>query len=122
MDIEGSEFAVLLSTSEETLQQFRIMVVEFHSLHQIANPQQYYLMLQCFTKLLSLFEIAHLHPNNSCGSVFIKGLEIPRILEVTFLRRDRVRCKRPTAKIPHPLDRKNVASTKDLLLAAHWYS
>jgi hypothetical protein len=121
MDIEGAEFDVLLSTPKETLQRFRIIIVEFHSFHQIANPQQYNLMLKVFTKLLSLFDVAHVHPNNCCGSVFIRGLEVPRILEFTLLRKDRVREKRAIAKAPHRLDRPNVVNKNDLILPTQWY-
>jgi hypothetical protein len=121
MDIDGGEFAVLLSTPMEILQRFRILLVEFHSLHKIANPEQFILMQKTFTKLLCAFDVAHVHPNNICGSVFIGGLEVPRILEITFLRKDRTRQKRSVEKAPHDLDRKNVPDREDLILPAVWY-
>ena len=100
MDIEGDELSVLLSTPVEILERFRIAIVEFHSFHKIADPHHFKGTLDVFTKLLCLFEIAHVHPNNVGGSVSLRGIEVPRILEITFLRRDRVRDKQPvtTAK------------------------
>ena len=41
MDIEGAEFCVLLSTPTETLKRFRIMIIEFHLFHKIADPEQF---------------------------------------------------------------------------------
>jgi hypothetical protein len=120
MDIEGAEFCVLLSTPTEILQRFRIMIVEFHSFYKMANPEQFTLMLKVFTKLLGIFEVAHVHPNNYGGSVFIRGFEVPRMLEITLLRKDRVKRKRPIAATPHPLDRKNVVGKGELVLPATW--
>ena len=122
MDIEGAEFCVLLSTPTETLKRFRIMVVEFHSFHKIANQEQFTLMLKVFTKLLGIFEVAHVHPNNYGGSVFIRDFEVPRMLEITLLRKDRVKQKWPiTRTAPHPLDRQNVLDKGELVLPARWY-
>ena len=121
MDIEGAEFVVLLSTPIEILQRFRILIVEFHSFHKITNPEQFNLMLKAFTKLLCVFDVSHVHPNNSHGSVFIGGLEVPRIMEITFLRKNRTRQKTSIAKAPHDLDRKNVPQKEDLILPTVWY-
>ena len=40
MDIEGDEYKVLLTASEETLRKFRIIVVEFHGMRRLFYPHQ----------------------------------------------------------------------------------
>ena len=122
MDIEGDELSVLLSTPIEVLQRFRIAIIEFHSFHKIADPRHFKLILDVFTKLLSVFEVAHVHPNNVGGSASPRGIEVPRILEITFLRKDRVRDKQSVITAKHPLDQRNVKENSELVLAEHWYS
>ena len=39
MDIEGSEYPVILDTPSDTLNKFRIMIIEFHDLDLIFNSQ-----------------------------------------------------------------------------------
>ena len=38
MDIEGSEYGVILSTPDHLLDQFRIIVIEFHGLEKLFDP------------------------------------------------------------------------------------
>jgi len=91
MDIEGAEFEALYSTSPELLSQFRIMVIEFHYLQELLNKPFFVLISRLFEKLLRTHSVVHIHPNNCCGSVKSRGLEIPRIAEITFLRNDRLK-------------------------------
>ena len=121
MDIEGSEYPVILNTSDETLSKFRILVIEFHSLESINNIQGYELIRLTFLKLLKNFDIVHIHPNNCCGSVRYKDLDIPRAMEFSFLRKDRITHRSPAKKFPHPLDRKNVANKPEVHLQSCWF-
>jgi hypothetical protein len=122
MDIEGAEYETLLSTPPEVLRRFRTMVVEFHSMNKLSNPYQFRLADAVFRKLMDDFEVAHIHPNNGSGSVGVSGLEIPRLMEFTFLRKDRVKRKAPAARFPHPLDRPNLPNRPDLVLPQCWWS
>ena len=56
-----------------------------------------------FDKLARNFTTVHAHPNNCCGSVTSRGLEIPRIAEFTFYRNDRFRHRVPRTVFPDPL-------------------
>lgn len=121
MDIEGSEYPVIFHTSEDTFSKFRILVIEFHGLDTILTKEGYELMRLTFSKLLKNFEVVHIHPNNCCGSAYYKDLVIPRVMEFTFLRKDRITHKAPAKNFPNQLDRKNVAAHQDIHLPSCWY-
>ncbi len=120
MDIEGAEFEALFSVSAELLSQFRIMIIEFHYLQELLNKPYFTLSSRVFQKLLQTHSVVHIHPNNCCGSVKSRGLEIPRVAEFTFYRNDRLNGKDYRQSFPHPLDRDNTAK-QSLLLPGCWY-
>lgn len=120
MDIEGAEFETLFAASHKLLEQFRIMVIEFHNLQNFWNRPYFDLVSRVFRKLLRTHSIVHIHPNNCCGSVESRGLEIPRIAEFTFYRHDRLRNHAYRRVFPHPLDRDNT-SKPPLPLPERWY-
>ena len=120
MDIEGAEFETLLGTSDALLEQFRIMVIEFHYLQQLYNKSFYVLLSRMFAKLLRRHSVVHIHPNNCCGSVRGAGFEVPRIAEFTFLRNDRFRRREPRSDFPHALDTDNTRK-RSLPLHESWY-
>lgn len=120
MDIEGAEFETLLAASDELLGQFRILVIEFHYLHQLWNKPWFLLVRRVFEKLLASHSVVHIHPNNCCGSFRSRGLELPRVAEFTLLRNDRVQRRGWAKQFPHPLDRDNTAKPT-LGLPACWH-
>jgi hypothetical protein len=120
MDIEGAEFEALLNASDVLLSQFRIMVIEFHYLQQLFNKPFFVLVSRLFEKLLRRHSVVHIHPNNCCGSVKGRGLEVPRIAEFTFFRNDRFRQRAPRRDFPHPLDADNTHK-RSLPLPECWY-
>lgn len=121
MDIDGAEYEVILNTPDRLLKQFRIMVIEFHFLDRLFDPFAFTFLSSSFQKILELFHVAHIHPNNADG-VFRRGdIEIPRVLEFTFINRNRVRCAKPQFVFPHKLDADNV-SARPLYLPECWYS
>ena len=120
MDIEGAEFETLLNTSPRLLEQFRIMVIEFHYLHQLWNKPWFMLVSRVFRKLLSTHSVVHIHPNNCCGSLKSRGLELPRVAEFTFYRNDRFSERKLCDRFPHPLDCDNTAKPT-LVLPPCWY-
>ncbi|WP_158747917.1 hypothetical protein [Acidobacterium sp. S8] len=121
MDIESSEYAVVLSTPEELLDQFRIMIIEFHSLEKMFDPFAFNLISSTFDKLLNLFHVVHIHPNNFSGQFRRGDLVVPRNMEFTLLNKKRVRSTKPQLRFPHPLDVDNVPR-RTLVLPKCWYS
>lgn len=120
MDIEGGEYETLLAAESALLAQFRIMVIEFHYVHELLNRRFYEIASRTFEKLLKTHSVVHLHPNNCCGSVKSGDLELPRIAELTWHRNDRLRQRTPRRDFPHPLDRDNTRK-KTLVLPPCWY-
>lgn len=122
MDIEGAEYEVIHSVSETLLQRFRIIIIEFHRLHQLLDRYSFSWMSRVFWKLLKNHSVVHLHPNNGRRTIEYRGLRIPFTMEFTFLRNDRIQ---PTDRIltfPHPLDRQNVENKPSLALPPCWYA
>tara|TARA_B100002052_G_scaffold280931_1_gene289500 strand:- start:256 stop:1122 length:867 start_codon:yes stop_codon:yes gene_type:complete len=123
MDIEGSEYEVLIETSIETLSRFRAIIIEFHGLNNLF--EQFYLKViaSIFNKLGTHFSIAHCHPNNCCGEVKVENITVPRVLEITFIRNDRIKyvSEMNPFTLPHHLDEKNVKKNPDLLMPEIWW-
>lgn len=120
MDIEGTEWEVLLNASPEVLRRFRIMVVEMHDLDDLWSRPVFALYSRVIRRLLNTHAVVHVHPNNNDGAVRVRGLTLPRSLEVTLLRHDRIKRRSPVAHLPHPLDTPNVEGPS-LELDSSWY-
>jgi hypothetical protein len=121
MDIEGCEYEVLFSLPDRLLNQFRILVIEFHEIHRIFDPFTFKLFSACFDKVLEFFEVVHIHPNNCSVSVKKGNIEVPKLMEFTFLNKRRIASATPQRIFPHPLDRDNYPTTP-LALPGCWYS
>lgn len=122
MDIEGAEYEVIANVAPALLARFRIVVVEFHDLDCLAQPFAHRRIRAALEKLAGSFVPVHLHPNNYAGTARVRGLAIPRMLEATFLRRDRCRRLVPRTDFPHPLDRDNVPRKPPCPLPRAWFT
>lgn len=120
MDIEGSEYPVLCETPESTLKRFRIIVIEFHHLNRLFEKNFLQIYTAAINKLTRHFHCVHVHPNNRSGLVSRAGLEIPRVMEFTFLRKERVSLTHRTRSYPHPLDVDCEPGRKGLRLPRCW--
>ena len=122
MDIEGMEYETILSMSKKNLDSFRIIIIEFHNLRELKNKFFFKFVVSTFEKLLENFIICHIHPNNSCGINYISNVKIPNAIEVTFIRKDRVKNRTYTKNFPHLLDQPSVKDLKDIFLPKIWFS
>jgi len=120
IDIEGYEYETFLSMSSNLLGRFRIIVAEFHHLEQLWNGPFYQLVSRAFEKILQTHRCIHIHPNNRCLPLEKEGLSIPPLLEMTFLRKDRIHRSSRNGGFPHPLDCDNTARPP-LPLPTCWY-
>lgn len=120
IDIQGYEYEVFLSTSECLMKRFRIIVVEFHQLDQLWNRPFFYLVSRSIEKVLKTHTCVHIHPNNCCGSINFNGLQIPRVMEFTFLRNDRIESSSYQKIFPNQLDHDNT-NNPTLVLPNCWY-
>ena len=122
MDIEGAEWTVLLDTSPKTLRRFRIISLELHNLERLFDSYAFPIIRSVLEKLTAEFDVVHNHPNNYGWFVKCGSLVVPRSLEMTFLRKDRVRSRTFAREFPHPLDIKNAAELPDIVLPPQWFS
>lgn len=120
IDIEGYEYETFLSMSDALLQRSRIIAVEFHTLSMLWSRPFFKIASRAFEKVLQYHSCVHLHPNNLCGSFALDGLEIPRVMEFTFFRKDRIVESEDPVSFPHPLDFDNIPNTS-LPLPNCWY-
>lgn len=120
MDIEGGEYEVILSTPESLLSQFRIIVIEFHEMDRLFDALIFRLLSPCFEKLLRSFEVVHIHPNNYAPVESRGRIQIPPILEFTFLNKRRVKSITPRVNFPHELDADNTGH-RHIALPKCWY-
>lgn len=120
MDIEGAEFDVIINTDADIWQNFRIILVELHFLDRIFSRGFEDIYASLFAKLTKYHHVVHLHPNNCCGMLEHKGVEVPRVLEVTLIRKDRCTVKSQYVTLPHPLDRDNVATNPTIVMPDAW--
>ena len=121
MDIEGAEYPVLIDTPDHIFKKFRIVTIEFHYLERVFDRNEFSIIKMIFDRLLQHFAIVHVHPNNCCP-VFKRGeIEMPSVIEFTFLRRDCLTNPvTPLTFEAHPLDQRNVPQKPDIELADCW--
>lgn len=123
MDIEGSEFDVLIKEEMKTLNRFSGMIIEFHWIHKIFENYTYKMFNAIFSKLLEKFCIVHIHPNNCCGLASYENVTVPRVAEFSFLRRDILHKVNRLSKLtlPNKLDFPNVLNNENIVLPEIWW-
>ena len=91
------------------------MVIEFHYFSKSLNPDLLLSnFMKIFNKLNMIFDIVHFHPNN-CEEVFqINKSRMPRVVEITFHRKDRAKIPLVHAELPHSLDSATVPNRPDI--------
>lgn len=121
MDIEGYEYEVLNSIPLEIMQRFRIVIIEFHELDMLWNKYFFNKFKNSIIKILETHYVIHNHPNNCCLPFNKGNISIPPVLEISFIRKDRVTKLGYMNDFPNSLD---VDCTKEqtLVLPKCWYS
>lgn len=133
MDIEGSEYHCLSTCPEQIINRFRIIVIELHMLREVIRPWRGYgrLILRSLNRLAQTHVCVHLHPNNWQPAIQVPGtsIQVPGIVECTFLRRDRFApaaaaserlADKSFVPLPHPLDIVNVPDKPPLEMGSSW--
>lgn len=104
MDIEGGEYDIICNIKTETLNKFRIIIIEFHQLDMLWGNNYYRRIKKAFDRILKSHYIVHMHPNNCCKAYKCGSIEIPPVMEMTFVRKERAITYGYVEKYPHPLD------------------
>lgn len=80
MDIEGAEIPWINSLTDEQINKFQQIVIEFH--RPFTNRE-----INVFNKINKNHYLIHLHGNNCCGTRIHKNVRIPNIFECTYLHK-----------------------------------
>jgi hypothetical protein len=111
MDIEGGEIPWLKSLSDDQMNKFEQIVMEFH--HPFTMDEK-----DVFDKLNKHHYLIHIHGNNSSGIRKQQGVYIPEIFECTYLHKKYFLGVPELNKdmLPGELDRKNIPHKDDIYL------
>jgi len=110
MDVEGAEWGALANAPPETLARFEQIAFEVHFLGNTARYGQFAAVMD---KLLQDFVVVHNHGNNCCGSVRLGEYTIPKVFELTMVRRSAVQTS------PCVSTRLNAQDAKNVMLKPH---
>lgn len=117
MDIEGFEWEALAAIDLDSLEKFRVISIEFHSIQNLYNERLFRKIYSpVMQKLLLTFDVVHIHPNNCCGATKFGDFEFPNIFELTLHRKDRSKGNFGYAKLPSSLDVRNVQSNPEVFI------
>lgn len=86
------------------------------------NPSGLKIVNACLKKLDLNHFVVHLNPNNCCGTVSSSEIKIPRVLEVTYLRKDRSEQNGNVNTFEHPLNEPNLLNARPISLDEIWGS
>lgn len=120
LDIEGDEYKALSIISDQVINKFRIIVLEFHNFERILMKDLYDMYEIVITKLTDNFYPVHIHPNNCTPNSNYENLSFPRTFEITFLNKSRVKnIKKYEYRLGHPLDY-DCSNNKSLKIPKIW--
>ena len=122
MDIEGDEYPVLSAITDENLNKIRILVLEIHDLRHLRNYSFYKIFEQVFSRLNNFFYVCHLHINNVSSIKKIGGYDIPDMLEITLIKKNRVKkFSNEFASLPNKLDQRTINNKTEIFIDKKWY-
>jgi len=87
MDIEGFEKIILENVSTKILNKFEIIIIEFHYFNYVLTSSGLKNFNKIFNKILNLFDICYINPNNCCGYFKSSNIKVPNVLEFTFIKK-----------------------------------
>lgn len=111
MDIEGNEIPWINSLTDEQMNKFQQIVIEFH--FPFRNNK-----INVFNKINKNHYLIHFHPNNYCGTRNHKNVRIPSVFECTYLHK-KYFINPPqlnTDLIPSELDMKNIQNKPEITI------
>lgn len=118
-DTEGAEWECLLDAATDDLARFEVLTGEFHDFQNLVNRDYFDKAFAVFSKLEHTHRVVHMHANNAGGMIMLGGIPFPRLLELTWMRKDAALFSGHSAEpIPGPLDRPNVPQLPDIYLRA----
>jgi hypothetical protein len=87
VDIEGSEYDLLINLSRANLEVCQQITVEFHDIFKEITSSNSKIF-ECLAKLHETHELISAHGNNYGAAIQIDGADYPDVLETTWMRKD----------------------------------
>lgn len=111
MDIEGGEIPWIKSLSDEQMNKFSQIVMEFHK--PFSNDE-----IDVFDKINKNHILVHFHGNNCSNTIIYKNLTMPSVFECTYLHKKFFvnPPKLNDTLIPSPLDMPNNLFAKEIFI------
>jgi hypothetical protein len=111
MDIEGGEIPWIHSLSDEQMDKFEQIVMEFH--HPFSDTE-----VPVFNKINKSHYLIHFHANNCCGTRIHRGVAIPNVFECTYVHKKYFSSlpELNNELIPSSLDMRNVPSFEEIYI------
>ncbi|WP_420550167.1 FkbM family methyltransferase [Litorivicinus lipolyticus] len=124
MDIEGSEYEVIMGMSYSVARKLRIIAIEFHNLELLCDRYGVVFLRSVFKKLSITHTPVYLKANNETPMYDFHGIKIPRNIEVTYIRNDRLQAE--TSFISYQaylndIEELNRSDKQRLVLSADWF-
>lgn len=115
-DVENSEWDALVDLDPDLLRRFRIIACELHGFGKLEDPNFFKKVSRALDILTTHHTVVHMHPNNCGGIAFVAGILLPRLLEFSFLRKDRANFAPSYSSIPSDLDCPNIRKNPEIIL------
>ncbi len=117
IDIDGHEWEVFDEMPDEILARFRQICIEIHNpLGRPSQPERRVRNLGVLRKINAKFAPVHLHANNAGPVRTLCGLEVPKLLEITYVRRNGQQFTDSTEPFPGELDIPNVPADPEIMI------
>lgn len=86
IDIEGSEYDLFSTATEEELERCRQITIEFHWLQNLVYENFYNKALLSFNNLRKTHTPVLIHPNNNSPFIVLGNSPVPVVFEILYLR------------------------------------
>lgn len=117
LDVEGAEWEVLEAIPDAVLHRFEQVTLEVHGLADLEDDGFMARFEAALRKLNARFTLFHVHANNCAAIAVVDGLVVCDVLELSYIRSDRV-TRRPSAtRYPTALDAANRFGRPDTVLS-----
>lgn len=114
-DIEGFEWGMLDALPIERIEQFDQIVIELHDFVDSTDDCQKRI-IRVLEKLNQTHQAVHIHANNYVIVEYCGDLVVPKVLEMTFVRKGLFATKKTEKMFPTNIDRKNNPDIQDIIL------
>jgi len=113
VDVEGAEWDVFATLSQETLSHFDHILLEAHGLLRLATPDGREKIMAALETINKRFTLYHVHANNIGRTGFVHGFPVCDVLELSFVRTDLVARRPSTSLFPTEYDSPNDPARHD---------